>query len=97
MTVQRRPSIPLPSSQTLPRAPLALPFAITPLMVQSSLRVSLVVGTLLFAINHGAALSKGEMSRDRWLSGILTYCIPFSVSLHGQCMSRRRWARSVQD
>lgn len=49
-----------------------------------SIRVALVVGTLLFIINHGSALMAGEMDTQRWLSAVLTYGVPFMVSIHGQ-------------
>lgn len=57
-------------------------------MVPSALKVTLVVGTLLFSINHGKALLNNEMNRDRWFSAALTYCIPYLVNIHGQCTSR---------
>lgn len=53
-----------------------------------AIRVSLIVGTLLFSINHGAALVKGQMNRDRWIAGFLTYVIPYMVNSHGQYVSR---------
>ncbi len=56
----------------------------------TALRVALVVGTLLFVINHGAALLHGEMSPTRWISGLLTYCVPYMVNIHGQVISRSR-------
>jgi len=49
-----------------------------------ALRVAVVVGTVLFTINHGQAALGGEMSSGRWLSAMLTYCVPFMVSIHGQ-------------
>lgn len=57
-------------------------------MVPSALKVTLVVGTVLFSINHGKALLNNEMNRDRWFSATLTYCIPYLVNIHGQCTSR---------
>lgn len=54
----------------------------------TAIRVALFVGTLLFSINHGSALLDGDMSRDRWLSGLLTYLVPFTVSIHGQSSRR---------
>lgn len=60
-----------------------------PKLAPTALRVSLVVGSILFTINHGAALAKGEMTRSRWLSGLITYLVPYSVSIHGQHTSRR--------
>ena len=73
-----------------------LPAGITPDMLQSALRVCLVVGTLLFCINHGSALAQGEMQRTRWISAVLTYCVPFSVSLHGQVTSRKRLSSTAE-
>lgn len=54
-----------------------------------ALRVALVVGSLLFAINHGSALVEGRMKRDRWISAVLTYCVPYLVSVHGQSTGDR--------
>jgi len=34
--------------------------------------VALVVGSLLFAINHGSAVLR-EMTRERWLMGLVPY------------------------
>ncbi|MEL6552569.1 MAG: nitrate/nitrite transporter NrtS [Cyanobacteria bacterium J06621_11] len=50
----------------------------------TALRVALFVGTLLFTINHGSAVMNDEMSSERWVSGLLTYMVPFMVSIHGQ-------------
>lgn len=61
-----------------------------PKLAPTALRVSLLVGSILFTINHGTALIKGEMTRSRWLSGLITYLVPYSVSIHGQHTSRSR-------
>ncbi|MGD1866592.1 MAG: nitrate/nitrite transporter NrtS [Phormidesmis sp.] len=53
-----------------------------------AIRVALCVGTLLFTINHGSAVMNGEMSTVRWVSGLLTYAVPFMVSIHGQSSRR---------
>ncbi len=63
---------------------------VNPKFVPTGLKVALVVGSLLFAINHGHALLKGQMSRDRWISALLTYCVPYLVNVHGQYMSNVR-------
>jgi len=65
-----------------------------PALAPTAIRVSLVVGSLLFTINHGSALAKGEMDRMRWFSGLITYVIPYSVNIHGQCSSRSRCSTS---
>ncbi|MGD1900396.1 MAG: nitrate/nitrite transporter NrtS [Phormidesmis sp.] len=56
----------------------------------TALRVALFVGSVLFAINHGSAVLNGEMSSTRWVSGLLTYTVPFMVSIHGQSSRRSR-------
>ncbi|MBV5262113.1 hypothetical protein FLX56_27350 [Synechococcus moorigangaii CMS01] len=56
----------------------------------TAIRVALIVGTLLFSINHGSALVGGTMTRTRWISAGLTYVVPYCVNLHGQLTSRRR-------
>lgn len=50
----------------------------------TAIRVALVVGTALFFINHGTALANKKMNRNRWISGFLTYGVPYLVSIHGQ-------------
>ncbi len=67
-------------------------------MMPTALKVSAVVGSMLFAINHGSALVKGQMNRDsqrrgvahRWISAGITYLIPYMVNIHGQYVSRSR-------
>lgn len=59
-------------------------------LMPTAVKVSVIVGTLLFVINHGSAVIKGEMNRDRWISAGLTYVIPYCVNIHGQYVSRRR-------
>lgn len=48
----------------------------------SALKVALVVGSILLLINqYDALFSDGEI---RWVSALLTYCVPFTVFLLGQ-------------
>ena len=54
------------------------------------MRVVLIVGTLLFTINHGSAVVNTNMTSARWVSAILTYCVPFMVSTHAQSSFRKR-------
>lgn len=58
-----------------------------------AIRVALIIGTLLFCINHGNATLRGEMSRSRWVSALLTYLVPYCVSVHGQASSRLKLAQ----
>ncbi|NJK72638.1 MAG: nitrate/nitrite transporter NrtS [Synechococcaceae cyanobacterium SM2_3_60] len=63
---------------------------LNPQFAPTAIRVALVVGSLLFAINHGAAVVGGRMSRDRWLAALLTYMVPYMVNVHGQASAVRR-------
>lgn len=54
----------------------------------TAFKVAILVGTILFAINHGWALLNGQMNRGRWISAGLTYVVPYLVNVHGQYISR---------
>ena len=55
-----------------------------PDFIPTALRVALVVGSLLFTLNHGSALLKNNMTRNRWLSGFLSFMTPYMVSIYSQ-------------
>lgn len=61
---------------------------VTPHLASRAVRVAFVIGTLLFAINHGAAVRSGTMTQARWISAGLTYLVPYAVSIHGQFMGQ---------
>ena len=42
---------------------------INPKLASTAVRVAIVVGSILFTINHGHALIKGKMTRDREVPG----------------------------
>lgn len=50
-------------------------------------RVAIVVGSILFVINHGTTLVQGKMNRERWISAGISYLVPYMVCIHGQYMS----------
>ncbi|PMB48639.1 hypothetical protein CEN39_22630 [Fischerella thermalis CCMEE 5201] len=56
----------------------------------TAIKVALIVGSIVFFINHGYALVKGHMSSDRWFSALLTYIVPYIVNVHGQYVSHSR-------
>ena len=45
-------------------------------------KVALVVGTVLVAINHGDAILAGEFPVERQIKSLLTYLVPFCVSIY---------------
>ncbi|MBH8576286.1 nitrate/nitrite transporter NrtS [Nostocaceae cyanobacterium CENA369] len=55
----------------------------------TAFKVALFIGSLLFTINHGWALLTGHMTSERWISGGLTYIVPYMVSIHGQYIGRK--------
>ncbi|PPS45608.1 hypothetical protein B1A85_05025 [Chroococcidiopsis sp. TS-821] len=63
---------------------------VNPKFIPVAFRVAIVVGSLLFVINHGAAAIQGQMTRDRWISATLTYLVPYFVNIHGQYISSSR-------
>ncbi len=56
----------------------------------TGVKTALLVGSVLFMINHGSAVVRQQMTRDRWISGALTYCMPYLVNVYGQYASRSR-------
>ena len=42
--------------------------------------MSLIVGTILVAINQGPAIVAGELTRERAFQIFLTYLVPYTVS-----------------
>ncbi len=63
---------------------------VSPVFRSIALKVSLIVGSVLFVVNHGAAVIEGEMTTERWLSVVVTYLVPYTVSVHGQYMAKLR-------
>ena len=52
--------------------------------------VALVVGTILFAINHLDEVLRGEATWRTWAKGAVTYLVPFTVSNIGVLIATRR-------
>lgn len=56
--------------------------ALSSQVVVTSLKVSLVVGTLLVLINHGAAIIQLTLTKGSILQIALTYAVPYCVSTY---------------
>ncbi|NVD07144.1 hypothetical protein FCU94_09490 [Vibrio sp. JPW-9-11-11] len=57
------------------------------LALKRALIIALVVGTLLNVINQYDAMLSGETLN--WLKLLLTYCVPFAVSLFSAWLAKR--------
>ncbi|HLZ64309.1 MAG TPA: nitrate/nitrite transporter NrtS [Ktedonosporobacter sp.] len=55
-----------------------------------SARMALVVGTILALINHGPALIAGRFTPEQLLPTLITYLVPFTVSLYSQIQGKRQ-------
>ena len=51
-------------------------------IVYRSLRIAVVVGTILVAINYGDKLVTGEILPIEFAKMLLTYCVPYCVSTY---------------
>ena len=58
-------------------------------MIRRSLVASVVVGTLLTAINQGTILFAGSWDAALYWKIPLTYCVPFCVATYGALSNSR--------
>lgn len=58
--------------------------------LRRTVRVALVVGTILFAINQLNVVLAGKADVVVWLKTGLTYFVPFGVSNYGVLVGRRQ-------
>ncbi|NEP42146.1 MAG: hypothetical protein F6K35_24165 [Okeania sp. SIO2H7] len=59
-------------------------------LMPTAIKVAFIVGSILFVINHGSVLIEGTMTKQRWISALLTYLVPYAVNIHGQYVSKLR-------
>lgn len=57
--------------------------------VYRSVKVALVVGTVLALINHLDRILSGSLTATNILQMLLTYLVPYSVSTYGSAMQAR--------
>ncbi|MEZ8306981.1 nitrate/nitrite transporter NrtS [Vibrio splendidus] len=51
-----------------------------PTILKRSLKVSIIVGTILMLINHGEKLLSSNIDATLIIKILMTYCVPFCVS-----------------
>lgn len=74
----------------------SLALATTPRVVRRAALTALIVGCLLTAINHGAALVRGEIDGARAFQIALTAIVPYGVSTISSVVALRD-SRRVDD
>ena len=62
-----------------------------PEFIPSGIKTAAFVGSLLFLVNHGSAFLRREMTRERWISVVVTYAMPYLVNVYGQYSYRRKF------
>lgn len=68
----------------------ALAICGSPSNLRKTIRISLIVGTILFLINQLDIVLKGEATAFVWFKVILTYVVPLVVSNLGVLVATRR-------
>ena len=58
-------------------------------VIKRALKISLIVGTLLTAINHGPDLIEGSANLGNLVQILLTYCVPYAVSTYSSAQALR--------
>jgi hypothetical protein len=58
--------------------------------LRATIRIALVVGTVLFAINQLDVVLAGEATTATWVKSLVTYGVPFVVSNLGILTATRR-------
>lgn len=61
-----------------------------PRHLRATTRIALVVGTVLFCINHLDVVLRGDATASTWVKSVVTYMVPFVVSNLGVLTASRR-------
>jgi len=61
-----------------------------PPYLKKPVRVALIVGTILFVINHLDEVVRGQATYTVWMKGAITYLVPFCVANLGVLIATRR-------
>jgi hypothetical protein len=64
--------------------------------LRATVKIALVVGTVLFAINHLDVVLRGRASTATWVKAAITYLVPFVVSNLGVLAATRRRGESQE-
>ena len=68
---------------------LFLKYATERVCVTRSLKIALIVGTVLAFINHYESILSGTVNATAFLQIIITYAVPYTVATFGSAMQAR--------
>jgi hypothetical protein len=68
----------------------ALAVVAHPPYLKKTIRIALIVGAILFTINHLDTVIRGRATAATWIKGALTFLVPFCVSNLGILVATRR-------
>jgi hypothetical protein len=63
--------------------------------LRRTVKIALVVGTILTLINQLDVIAKGDATTITWVKGGLNYCVPFIVSNLGLLAGKRAEAETL--
>lgn len=75
--------------------PNFISIALTREVVIISLKMSLIVGTVLALINHGPSIVEGLLTQEKILQIALTYLVPYCVSTFSSVKAIQKRANST--
>jgi len=61
-----------------------------PPYLKKTVRIALIVGSVLFFINHLDEVLRGQATLAVWIKGALTYLVPFCVANMGVLIAARK-------
>lgn len=68
-----------------------------PPYLKRTVRIALIFGSILFAINHLDEVVLGHANAGVWVKGALTFLVPFSVSNLGVLVASRRRPQGARE
>ena len=61
-----------------------------PPYLKKTIRIAVIVGSVLFLINHLDEVVRGQATLAVWIKGVATYLVPFCVANMGVLVAARR-------
>jgi hypothetical protein len=61
--------------------------------LRQTIKIALIIGTILFLINQADVVLRGDATATTWLKVGLSYCVPFIVSNLGLLAGKRAEAK----